>query len=153
MPEPDIADGDSGHFGDGGRGPAARIAEFTQPLLEAAGHDPEQINKALQFGMLFWNVAVSAEAVGEEMAREQLSKIESELCNCAEDCRAFRGMARTLFERNTEMRPGAKVNMLRVLESLWGPDLSKGMPKYGWGHRITRTAKRLLARDRNADGH
>ena len=147
LPEPDTAAERLGYPGDGRRGAAARIAEFAQPLLDAAGHDPKQMTKALQFGMLFWNVAITAEAAGEETARKQLAEIESGLCNSAEDCRALRGMARTLFERNARMLPGAKVNMLHLIEDLWGADLSESMPKFGWCHRITRTAKRWLARE------
>jgi len=129
------------------------MVEFTQPLLDEAGDDPEQMNKALQFGMLFWNVTIVAESVGEEAAREQLSEMESELSGSAEDCRAFRGMAWILFERHAQMRAGSRVDMLRLLADLWGPDLSKGMPKFGWSHRLSRTAKRWLTKDKSADGH
>ena len=110
------------------------------------------MNNALQFGMLFWNVAVSAEIAGEETAREQLSEIENGLCNSAQDCRAVRDIATTLFERYGRMRPGARVNMLRVVEGLWGRDLSEGMPKFGWGQRIMRAAKRFIAR-KTSDGY
>jgi hypothetical protein len=149
---PDPAAGLLSGFG-GGRGIAAGLAEFAQPLLEAAGPDPKKMNNALQFGMLFWNVAVSAEIAGEETAREQLSEIENGLCNSAQDCRAIRDMARTLFERYALMRPGARVNMLHVVEGLWGRDLSEGMPKFGWGHRIMRAGKRFIARKKATDGY
>lgn len=127
------------------------MLEFAKPLLDAAGHDQEQMNKALQFGMIFWNIAVCAEAVGEEMAKEQLSKAERELCNSSQDCKAFRGMAQTLFGRYAQIRPNAQVDMPRILESLWGPSLADVMPKLGLIRRIGRTAKRLLTT--KADAH
>ena len=149
MSGPNAPFGRLGYPRDGRRGPAATMVEFAQPLLDVAGNDPEQMNKALQLGMLFWNVTIVAESVGEAAAREQLSEMETELSSSVEDCRAFRGMARILFERHASMRAGARVDMLRLLADLWGPDLSKGMPELGWRHRIKRTAKRWLTKDKN----
>jgi len=136
----------------GGQGGAASLVEFAQPLLDEAGHDSKKMDKALHFGMLLWNVAALAEAAGEETAREQLSEIENKLCNSAQDCRVFRDTARVLFERYAMMRPGARVNMLRVVEGLWGRDLSEGLPEFRWRHRIMRAAKRFLARRKTTDG-
>lgn len=108
------------------------------------------MNKALQFGMIFWNIAVCAEAAGEAMAKEQLAEIERELCNSVEDCRAFRGMAHILFGRYAQIRPDAQVNMPRILEALWGPNLADALPELGLMHRIRRTAKRLLTKPKSA---
>ena len=149
---PDSAAGLFGGSG-GGQGGAASLVEFVQPLLDEAGHNSKEMDKALHFGMLLWNVAALAEAAGEQAAREQLSEIENELCNSAQDCRVFRDTVRVLFERYTRLRPGARVNMLRVVEGLWGRDLSEGLPKFGWRHRIMRAAGRVLARRKTTDGY
>lgn len=140
---PDAAAGLFGGSG-GGRGGAASLVEFAQPLLDEAGHDSKKADKALHFGMLLWNVSALAEAAGAETAREQLSEIETKLCNSAQDCCVFRDTARVLFERYTRTRPGARVNMLCVMEDLWGRDLSKGMPKFGWRQRIMLALRRFV---------
>jgi len=140
---PDSATGLFSGFG-GGLGMAAGLTEFAQPLLDEAGDNPESMTKALNFGILLWNIAALAEAAGEETAREQLSEIENKLCNSAQDCRVFRDTVRVLFERYALTRPGAHVNMPCVLEGLWGRNLSKGMPKFGWRHRLMRTVRRFM---------
>lgn len=136
----------------GGLGIAAGLTEFAQPLLDEAGDDPESISKALNFGMLFWNIAALAEATGEEAARQQLSEIENKLCNSAQDCSVFRDAVRVLFERYALTRPGARVNMPGVLEGLWGQNLSEGMPKFGWRHRIMRTLRRFTRNEEKVPG-
>lgn len=127
----------------GGQGGAASLVEFLQPLLDEAGHDSKEIDKALHFGMLLWNIAALAEAAGEETAREQLSEIENELCNSVQDCRVFRDTVRVLFERYARTQSGARVNMPGIMEGLWGRDLSKGMPKLGWRQKIVLALRRF----------
>lgn len=148
---PDAAADLGGGFGCG-RGGAASLVEFIQPLLDEAGHDSKAMDKALHFGMLLWNVSALAEAAGAEAAREQLSEIENELCNSAQDCRVFRGTVRVLFARYALTRPGARVNMPGVLEGLWGRNLSEGLPKFGWLHRIMRTLRRFIRNEEKVPG-
>lgn len=147
-------DSAAGLFGGSGSGlgMAAGLAEFAQPLLDEAGDDPESVTKALNFSMLFWNIAALAEAAGAEAAREQLSEIENKLCNSAQDCRVFRDTVRVLFERYALTRPGAHVNMPGVLEGLWGSNLSEGLPKFGWRHRIMWTLRRFIRNEEKVPG-
>jgi hypothetical protein len=143
MIAPDAAAGLLDNSG-GGRGGAASLVEFARPLMDEAGHDSKKMDKALHFGMLLWNVAALAEAAGRDTAQEQLAEIENKLCNSAQDCCVFRDTARVLFERYTRMRPGARVNMLCVMEDLWGRDLSKSLPKFGWWRKIRLALRRFV---------
>ena len=129
----------------GGRGIAAGLLEFAQPLLEAAGDNHKEIDKAFKFSMMIWNVAISAENGGAETVGEQLAWIENRMCVSVEDSRVFRDTVRTLFERYASPRPGARVNLAGVLDDLWGRDLSRGVPRFGWRQRLMRTA--MLVQD------
>ena len=129
----------------GGRGIAAGLLEFAQPLLKAAGDDQKEIDKALKFSMMIWNVAVSAENGGAETVGEQLAWIENRMCVSAEDSLAFRDMVRVMFNRYDSLRPGARVNLAGVLDGLWGRDLSRGVPRFGWRQRLMRAA--MLVQD------
>lgn len=81
------------------QGPANQLIEYSQALLDSAGHDPEAVNKALSLGMLFWNLAVC----GNEAIEEELPKMEKELCKDEKDRRAFRAIAGMMLERYEKM--------------------------------------------------
>lgn len=130
----------------GRRGPAASVAEFSQPLLDAAGHDEQSPEKALTLGMLFWNLAASAEAMGDGLIREQLPEVERRMCRTQEDCREFRGITRMMFERYERMRPNKGTDLVGILEDMWDEDFSSDMPRLGWVHRAVGAARRLFLR-------
>lgn len=123
LPAGESSHGDFVNPGRPGKGMAALMVEFSQPLLEAAHGNPEAMNKALNFGMIFWNLAT----VGREFALEELPKIEKGMCKSDEDRRNFRSMARMMFERYQNMRSGAGENLISGLEEIWGPDFSAGL--------------------------
>ena len=73
---------------------------FSQPLIEAAGGEHEKIERAMTFGMVFWNMAV-AEDAGEKMlamALEHITKTE-------EEAAGFRALAASMVERHKQMFP------------------------------------------------
>ena len=123
-----------------GKGMAALMVEFSQPLLDATHGDPDAMNKALNFGMLFWNLAT----VGREFALEELPKIEKGMCKSDEDRQNFRGMARMMFERYENMRPGTDDNLVSGIEELWGPDFAAGLGEFPRSNRVVNVIRGLL---------
>lgn len=83
-------------------GPAQRMQDFAQPLLEATDGSREQLEHALRVGMLFWNLAIMQdEGEREKMLDEMTSKVTSDE-NRRQD---FRLIARQMVERHRRMFP------------------------------------------------
>ena len=51
---------------DAGKGPAQQKMEYAQPLLGGPDREPEEVDRALQFAMLCWNVAIKPAEAREE---------------------------------------------------------------------------------------
>lgn len=79
---------------------AAQVMRFSQPLIEAAGGDPEKIERAMTLGMVFWNIAVAKDDGGETLAivLEHVAKTEEEAAD-------FRALAASMVERHVQMFP------------------------------------------------
>ena len=123
------------------------MAEFSQPLVDAAGDDPETINRAFQLGIIFWNLGLASEHDGDEIIREQLSKMEKESCRTGGDTREFREIAVMMFDRYATMRPGARANLQRIIEGVWGRNLAAAAPKFGLIGRFAGAVKDLFTRE------
>lgn len=85
---------------DAGEGFAAQLMRFCQPLIEAAGGEPEKIEKATTLGMVFWNLAI-ANGGGEELldvALRHIAKTDAE-------AQEFRKLAASMVERHRQMFP------------------------------------------------
>jgi hypothetical protein len=140
LPAEESPHGDFVNPGRPGKGMAALMVEFSQPLLEAAHDKPDAMNKALNFGMLFWNLAT----VGREFALEELPKIEKGMCKSDADRRDFRAMTRMMFERYQNMRSGAGEDLVAGLEEIWGPDLATGLGESSRLNRIMGMIRGML---------
>jgi hypothetical protein len=81
-----------------GDGPAAKIVRFTQPLLDVAGDDPDRRQRALNYGLTFWNLAVCQEAKREELLADMTDGI-------GEEGEKFRSLAIDMIQRHREMFP------------------------------------------------
>lgn len=128
-----------------GRGPASQMVVFSQPFIDAAGGDPQKREKARLLGMLFWNLANTAEfADGDDIVREQLMEAKSLMARTDEDRREFRNLTVIMFDRYAQMRPGARTKLQRIIENLWGPDLASPAPKTAWFGKLAGTAKSIL---------
>lgn len=124
---------------------AGQMVEFSQPLIDAAGDDHKNIDKAFKLGMLFWNLAAAAEFVeGDDIVRKQLTEMESRMGRTEDQRREFRSIAVMMFDRYARMRPEARTNLQRIIENLWGPDLASPAPKTGWLGKLAGAAKRVL---------
>jgi hypothetical protein len=87
---------------DRGEGPAAQLAGFVEPLLEAAGGDPAGVERALTFGMVCWNLALCEGDQRETM----LADLARTLAKTEEDAAEFRSLALNMVERHRMMFPG-----------------------------------------------
>jgi len=101
-PSPEVLDMATDHFErrETGEGFAAQVMRFSQPLIEAAGGDPERIERAMTLGMVFWNIAVAEEDGGETLAiaLKHVAKTEEEAAE-------FRALAASMVERHAQMFP------------------------------------------------
>lgn len=101
-PSPEVLEMAADHFErrETGEGFAAQVMRFSQPLIEAAGGDPEKIERAMTLGMVFWNVAVAEEDGGETLALalKHVTKTEEEAAE-------FRALAASMVERHAQMFP------------------------------------------------
>ncbi len=84
-----------------GRGPAQDIADFAQPLIDAAD-GPATLQNALSLGAIFWNLAVTKdEALREKMFEDIVTKMQK----TEEDALEFRKLAAGMLERHRQMFP------------------------------------------------
>ncbi len=101
-PSPEVLDMAADHFEqrETGGGFAAQVLRFSEPLIEAAGGDPEKIERAMTLGMVFWNIAVAKDDGGETLAiaLEHVAKTEEEAAE-------FRALAASMVERHVQMFP------------------------------------------------
>ena len=86
---------------DRGNGPAARMMRFVQPLIEAAGDDKANVDRALTLGMAFWNLALCEGDRRNQMLAELLETITRD----EQDAAAFRLLASDMIERHRVMFP------------------------------------------------
>jgi SWIM/SEC-C metal-binding protein len=88
---------------DRGRGPARDMMDFAQPLIDATDGSIEQMNKALSFAMVCWNLAILDPAEREK----GLAEMVNELCpdeGAGRD--ELRRLLLQMIERHEEMFPG-----------------------------------------------
>ncbi|MEP6864529.1 MAG: hypothetical protein ABJE66_28165 [Deltaproteobacteria bacterium] len=79
-------------------GPASQMVRFTQPLLDAAGDDPDRMQRALNFGMALWNLALCKGDRHEQLLAEMANGL-------GDDADKFRALAIDMVERHREMFP------------------------------------------------
>jgi hypothetical protein len=84
-----------------GRGPAQDVADFAQPLTDAAD-GPTGLQNALSLGSLFWNLAVTKD---ETLREEMLEDIVKTTQKTEDDAREFRKIAAEMVERHRQMFP------------------------------------------------
>jgi hypothetical protein len=84
---------------DRGEGPAAQMMGFVQPLLGGC-NDDAQLEKALNLGMVFWNLALGEDAKREELLAQMVSKLPNE-----RDALEFRALANDMVKRHKAMFP------------------------------------------------
>lgn len=84
-----------------GQGPAQQVVEFSQPLIDAAGGGLAGLNKAMNLGSVFWNLAVTKD---EEERRRMLDRLVEEL-PASEDKEDFRRLALDMIKRHRRMFP------------------------------------------------
>ncbi len=85
-----------------GQGPAQQIADFSQPLIDAAGNDPVAFQNALSLGSIFWNLAVCKE---ESVRKEMLEDLAKHTSKTEEERRGFRALAMMMIDRHQAMFP------------------------------------------------
>lgn len=84
-----------------GRGPAQEMADFSQPLIDAAD-GPAALQNALSLGAIFWNLAV----IKDEAERlEMLEDLVKQTQKTEEDAQEFRKLAAEMVERHRTMFP------------------------------------------------
>ena len=83
-----------------GEGFAAQIMRFSQPLIGAAGDDPESVQRAMTLGMIFWNMAIMGEG-----AEAMLAGVLKDLALTEEQAAEFRALAVDMVARHVEMFP------------------------------------------------
>jgi hypothetical protein len=84
---------------DRGEGPAAQMMRFIQPLLGGC-NDDAQLDKALNLGMVFWNLALVEDDQREELLARMLSTLPAE-----QDAVEFRAIASGMVKRHQAMFP------------------------------------------------
>ena len=85
---------------DAGRGPAQQMAEYAQPLVDETDGSSTSVQAALNFAMLFWNLAVTRDdATRERHLAEMKQRIDE-----AERAE-FDQTARMMVERHRRMFP------------------------------------------------
>jgi hypothetical protein len=80
-------------------GPAQQMIEFVQPLIDRSDGSKEQIEKALSFGMLFWNIAILPRAERAAAVEE----VGRGIAQTDEDREAFRDLAKVMLARHDEL--------------------------------------------------
>lgn len=84
-----------------GRGPAKQMVDFLQPLLDDTDGSPEQMNRVMQLGMLWWNLATLPPGEREDLLTEMVNKVSEE----DEVRQEFRRVAVAMVERHRAMFP------------------------------------------------
>jgi len=85
-----------------GRGPAADMADFAAPLLDATDGSAEQIQQALHLAMAFWNLAI----VGDDDERQHaIDEIMTKAFDAGEQREHFEALAADMIERHHTMFP------------------------------------------------
>jgi hypothetical protein len=85
-----------------GRGPAADIAEFAAPLLDATDGSATQVQRALDMAMAFWNLAI----IKDEAERHRaLDGIVTKAFDTDDEREQFRSIATDMVERHRMMFP------------------------------------------------
>ena len=84
-----------------GRGPAADIADFASPLLDATDGSAEQRQRALDMTMAFWNLAV----IKDDRERERALDALTESFEAEEERLQFKSLAADMIERHRLMFP------------------------------------------------
>jgi hypothetical protein len=85
---------------DAGHGPAARMADYAKPIIDATDGSFESMQKALNIAMLFWNLAILRdEGKREEALGEMVGRIGEA------DRTEFEETARMMIERHGTMFP------------------------------------------------
>jgi len=82
-----------------GEGPAAQMMRFVQPLL-GGYNDDIQLEKALNLGTVFWNLALGEDGQREELIAQMVSKLSNE-----RDALEFRALANDMVKRHKAMFP------------------------------------------------
>lgn len=85
---------------DRGEGPAAQMKRFVQPLL-AGCDDAAELQKSLNLGMLFWNLALAEDDERERLLVSMLSKLPDDRVAVE-----FRALANDMVKRHRAMFPG-----------------------------------------------
>ncbi|HYQ29877.1 MAG TPA: SEC-C domain-containing protein [Polyangiaceae bacterium] len=78
---------------------AQQMIEFVQPLLDKSDGSKEQVEKAVSFGMLCWNIAImprAERAVAIDAAEREIAKTD-------EDREAFRDLVELMLARYEEL--------------------------------------------------
>lgn len=119
-----------------GRGPAAAMVEFSQPLIDAAGGNPTAHNNALQLGMIFWNLGAAAESGHDDLVREQLKALEDNCHTARMDPDGFRDITAMMLSRYARMRPASEPNLTKLLGELRDRDGLPQPPRPGIAGRI-----------------
>ena len=84
---------------DRGEGPAAQLMRFVQPLLDGCDDDT-QMEKMLNLGAVFWNLALVEDDEREELLAQTLSKLPN-----VPDAVEFRALAHDMVKRHKAMFP------------------------------------------------
>ena len=84
---------------DRGEGPAAQMKRFVQPLLDGCD-DAAELQKSLNLGMLFWNLALAEDDERERLLASMLSKLPDD-----RDAVEFRALADDMVNRHRAMFP------------------------------------------------
>ena len=89
-----------------GRGPAADIADYAEPLLDATDGSPEQVQRAMSMATVFWNLAIVKE---DAERRSRLDEIVAKTFDTEDEREQFRSLARDMIERQRSMFPAMHV--------------------------------------------
>ena len=73
------------------------MTRFIEPLLEVAGPDERNIDRAMTLGMALWNLAICKGSRREQLLAALLEKMPEE------DQEGFRQLASDMIERHREM--------------------------------------------------
>jgi hypothetical protein len=84
---------------DRGEGPAAQMMRFVQPLLGGCNDDVQR-QKALNLGMVFWNLALCEDDKREELLAQLVATLPNE-----RDALELRALASDMVKRHNAMFP------------------------------------------------
>jgi hypothetical protein len=85
---------------DAGRGPAQQMADFAKPMIDATDGSLEEVKRAFNLGMLFWNLAIIRDhAKREETLFDMMARLDEV------DRAEFEETARMMIERHKTMFP------------------------------------------------